>query len=402
MINKRLSFKTGAMAGVFACALVVGSEQDASAQTFTTALMNSYSCSDATYGTNGTYFSGNALYPSRSGYTPNCTTNHTSNSPGSVVTATQTLRAATAQTVGLIAKRIGATRNASLNRPVQATLSPDASNGNIGLAGGDKDRGWGVWVQGAYVGVEDDNTSSEFDGSIVTILAGVDKKLMNDRLIIGISGGYEGGDFDTEFNKGNLDSDGFLVAPYVSYAFNDIFSIDATGGYGSISYDMDRRDPATNEKFTGETDATRWFVSATANAQKWYKKVRLGGKVGLSYTTEDRDSFTETGTTGTTVAVASDDTELGQGMIGVNLGYDFGKVIPYVDVTGEFDFSKSDYPTVATNQTQPEDSDFGARVALGADFRLSDRFSGQIEGNYVFLRDDYTEYGGLLKLRVDF
>ncbi|WP_460019731.1 autotransporter outer membrane beta-barrel domain-containing protein [Magnetospira thiophila] len=319
------------------------------------------------------------------------------------MTAVQTLRAATAQTVSLISARIASQRQAMGSRPVSVSLNQDGSKGEVGLSGGDMNRGLGVWLQGSYTSVEDDNTATAFDGSIMTGLVGIDKKLANDKLMIGLAAGYEMGEFDTTFNTGNLDSDGYIVAPYVSYAINDVFSIDATAGWAHVSYDMDRKDPVTSEKFTGSTDADRFFGSVMGKATKTFKqKIEVTGKLGMSYTTEKRDAFTETGTTGTTVAVASQSTHLGQGVLGVRLGYNAGKVTPYVDLTGEYDFNKSADPTVATNQTKPKYSDYGGRVALGATFNLTNRLSGMLEGNYVFLRDSYTEYGGVAKIRLDF
>ena len=113
-----------------------------------TQLDQNYSCSDALYGTSGTYWgkvdgSGTTLttYTDRTAYTYACSPNHTSNASGAVVTATMTLRAATAQTVGLIAGRINAVRVASLRQEkalalTSLSLSPDLKKGQVGLAGG--------------------------------------------------------------------------------------------------------------------------------------------------------------------------------------------------------------------------------------------------------------------------
>ncbi|CCQ72509.1 autotransporter outer membrane beta-barrel domain-containing protein [Magnetospira sp. QH-2] len=372
--------------------------------------MASYSCSDATYGTTGSYWTSHAagaspIYgtDSRATYDANCTSGHTSNSAASVVTAVQTLRAATAQTVGLITSRIATQRQAANVRPISVSLGQGGKSGEIGLAGGDKNRGMGVWLQGSFTAVEDDNASTAFDGHIFTALVGIDKKLANDRLLLGLAAGYEMGDFDTTFNSGNLESSGFIVAPYLSFAINNVFSIDATAGYGMIDYDQDRADSVTNEVFKGETDADRFFGSLTLNATKTFKKkIEVTGNLGASYTNEDRDAFTETGSTGTTVAVAKQSTKLGQAQLGVKVGYNLGKATPYIGVNGEYDFTKSSDPTVASNQTQPDSSDYGARVALGATFALNKRVSGMLEGNYVFLRDNYKEYGGVAKIRFDF
>ena len=387
---------------VTAVAAMTASET-ANAQAFTLALMNGYSCSDPVYGTNGTYFVAGTTYPSRSDYTPECSSGHTSNSPGSVVTAVETLRAAAAQTVGLISQRIATQRQAALARPMTLSLDPEGNKGQAGVAGGNANQGIGVWVQGAFTRVIDDNSATKFDGNIYTVLAGVDKKLMDDRLLVGLSGGYEQGDFDTSFNQGTVDTTGFLVAPYASFSITDLFSVNATAGYGFITdVENKRKDAATGEEFKGDTDADRIFGSLAGNYDNRIDNILFGAMVGVAYSWEQRDAFTETGTTGTTVQVGEQTTRLGQAKVGLNAGLDLGVALPYVDVQGEYDFAKTDVTTVATNQTKPSDDDFGLRTALGLQLRFSDNLSAMVEGNALWLRDNHKEYGGLARVRVDF
>ena len=127
-----------------------------------------------------------------------------------------------------------------------------------------------------------------------------------------------------------------------------------------------------------------------------------GGLFGVSYIHESRDSFTETGATGTTVAVSSQSTHVAQALLGGNIGYDFGMITPFANARVEFDFAKSEDPTVAANQTQPDDSNVGIRLGVGAELELAPNITGLIEANGVLLRDDYSEYGGRIRLRIDF
>jgi hypothetical protein len=117
----------------------------------TQALLDTYSCNDSEYGLGGAYMIGSPGYGERSIYTAGCAKNNTANASGAVVTATQTLRAATAQTVGLINTRINTVREANrrINEGIALTalsLSPDLNKGEIGLAGGDHKKGVGVWL----------------------------------------------------------------------------------------------------------------------------------------------------------------------------------------------------------------------------------------------------------------
>ena len=92
------------------------------------------SCSNPTYGSSGTYStSSNAA----------CSSGNTQNAPGTVVTGTATLRAATAQTFGLISGRIAAARTAA-NEQTPIEFSGTLDNGLVGLSAGDDDNKWGV------------------------------------------------------------------------------------------------------------------------------------------------------------------------------------------------------------------------------------------------------------------
>jgi hypothetical protein len=394
---------------------MLANSNHAFAQALTLTTLNAYSCSDATYGTSGSYFSGvtsgGATYTSRSNYTTSCETGNTSNASGAVVTATQTLRAATAQTVGLISSRISAVRSASLNSKgltmTALSLSNDLSNGQVGLAGGNASKGIGMWLQGQYTSVDYDPTAVAFDGNIITGMFGIDKKLTGGKIILGIAGGYEGMDIDTTFNSGTVKSDGFIVTPYLSMLLGKNFSIDATAGYASLDYDTTRTDPSNGEIFSGTTDADRYFGSAILRFDKRRKKskgtLRYGVLAGASYTNESKDAYTETGSGGTnTAAVGSQRTHLGQGLLGVNAGFDFGKIEPFINLTGEFDFAKTNDVTVGASQVQATDADIGLRVGGGLNFRFSPKVTGLISGDAVVLREDYLSYSGTARIRVDF
>jgi len=421
MLNKfnKISKVTAvaAVAGVFGLALVANSN-NANAQGLTLATLDLYSCTDSTYGQGGTYFTNNepngsksGNYTSRANYTSSCETGNTSNASGAVVTATQTLRAATAQTVGLISSRISqvrsATRRNSGLKMTALSLSNDLSNGEIGLAGGNASKGVGVWAQGKFTAVDFTSVSAAFDGNILTGMFGIDKTFAGGKFLIGLGGGFETSDFETTFNRGTVESDGLIIAPYISAMFGNGFSIDATGGYANLDYDTTRKETATNELINGSTDADRFFGSMMLkyNRSKKLSKGSLtyGALLGVSYTEEEKDGFTEVGADGdTSVAVAAQTTEMGQVLFGMTTGMDFGKVEPFLNLTGEFDFEKSDDVTVGATQVAISDSDFGLRVGGGLNLRFSPRVSGLVSADSVLLRDDYSEFTGTAKIRIDF
>jgi len=364
----------------------------------------SYSCMDSVYGTEGSYWS-NLSNADRSTCDSNCATGHTSNTPGSVVTATATLRAATAQVTSMISSRISAVKKASLGlggSAVSASLDEGADGGLIGLSGGDKKRGIGVWVQGRFTSVEDDNAATKFDGTVYDVLVGADKQI-GKKALLGVAIGYEKSDLDTNYNNGNIDGDGWLVSPYLSLNVNKAVSLDLSGGYAWLEYDMNRRDTNNNETFTGNTDANRFWVNGQVNYDKVVKKALLGAFLGVNYSHEKRDAFSEASSNAVTGSVShgASSTKLGQIRLGGTAEYNAGKVRPYVGLTAEYDYTKSK-TVVAANQAAPSDDDFGMVGRVGLNLVFSPSVSGVIEGSGSFLRDDYSEYSGLARLRVEF
>lgn len=410
--TNRIFFK----ATMFALGLIMVSSYSHARQevAFTVAIMASYSCADATYGQSGTYFTGGAYYGWRSDYTTKCQTGHTSNSSGAVVTGTQTLTAATAQTVSMISSRISTARQEAALRKNKDGLSVtalniknDLSQGNFGLAGGNHSKGIGVWAQGKWTDVDYSAAAFAFEGDVTTGMFGIDKSFKNGRVILGIAAGMEDQDFDTTFNKGTLDGDGYVVAPYVSINLKRGFSIDATVGFADIDYDLTRKDGSSNEKFTGSTNGDRKFGAVVVNFAKSKKLkkavVSLGLSAGMNKSEETKDAYTETGTTGTTVPVGSSTSEVTQAMVGAEVGLlIMNRVEPFVNYKHEWDTSKSSAPTVGAAQTQPTVDDQGSRLGGGLNIFLGHRGTATVSYESVHGRADYDEDSIAGRLRFNF
>ena len=367
--------------------------------------IDQYSCTDSVYGTEGSYWT-NLDGADRSTYSSSCASNHTSNTPGSVVTATATLRAATAQVTSMVSQRIAAVRKAQSGQGgsvITAAVDQDASSGALGLAGGDKKYGVGVWAQGRFTRVKNDQSATKFDGTVYDVLLGIDKQI-GKKVVLGIGVGYENSGLDTAYNSGEIDGDGYLVTPYLSIALNKMFSLDVSGGYAWLDYDLNRIESASGESFAGTTDANRFWAVTRLNLEKSYKKADLGAFIGYSYSREKRDAFTETSSntiTGT-VGQAAVTSTLGQIRLGASAMMNTsGKVQPYARLEAEYDVTKTSV-AVATNQDKPADDDFGMVGTLGLNLNLSPSVKATIEGSGSVFREDYQAYSGLARLRVEF
>lgn len=348
-----------------------------------------YSCTDSTYG--GSY--------------SDCSTNNTANQSSTVATATTVLRAASTQTSSLVSNRVSAALGGSGEPSMKVASNNFAASS--GMAGGDGAGKAGVWISGSWSNSEDENDDTEFDGDTYTTLVGADYEV-SPGVILGLSVGYENTDIDTEYNgfggqDGNLDADGYTVAPYIGAKFSENVSGDLTVGYSSIDYDTLRYDPNTGNSITGSTDADRYFVNAGVNGvHNFQNNWNLKGRGAVFYASEDKDAFTETESNGSTISVNDETTELGQLLFDTRLGYTYQHVEPYVLVGVEYDFSKDDVP-VAAGQTQSQDDDFGMKFGLGLNLiDFGSNVSGGIEAYTVEFRDDYNEYVATGGLRVEF
>lgn len=317
--------------------------------------------------------------------------NGNSAAASSTVTAAQTVAAAASATSGLVSDRlasitIGGKTTAKLkstNNSLSYSLDLD-ENGKAAGMGGQK---FGLWT--SFTGAHFDNAKADadYDGEMFSGLVGFDYRV-NDKLIIGLAGGYEKTDTDTTFNEGNEEATGWTVAPYLGYAINNNFSVDLSGGYSSLDYDMDRIDQINRNTITGKTDADRIYGALNVNGNWNRNNFVYGASLGTLYVKEDKDGFTESGTGATTVA--SQTTKLGRVSLGLNAGYDFGMITPYAKAKYGYDY---------------EDGGTGDSTylngGLGVSFDFGSSVTAGIESTAT-KKGDYTDVGGTVNLRVQF
>ena len=77
----------------------------------------------------------------------------------------------------------------------------------------------GLWVQGGYTLIDNDEAGGQFDGDAINVLVGLDYKpaKFNGKMVIGVAAGYEKIDIVTAFNDGTFEGDGFSITPYIGY-----------------------------------------------------------------------------------------------------------------------------------------------------------------------------------------
>lgn len=334
---------------------------------------------------------------------------NTVNQSGTTSTGPATTRAAAANTGSLVGSRAsGAVAPAGAGGGGGGGGAPGEQglfeNGYISAAGvqmsdkgvsaGGGEGKIGVWVNAAWSGIEDDLSSTAFDGDVVTVMGGVDY-MFTDRMIAGMAVGYENADVDTIFNQGTIESDGATISPYIGFIINQYFTVDLSGGYSFGETDLSRIDLA-GTTVTGNMDWSRWFVAGNLNAYYNVGKFRLNGRIGYLRVEETQEAFTESDTTFNPERTI----DLGQVRVGGSVGYDMGRIQPYVTGTFEYDAQRTDV-VVAAGQDQPANDETGFEVGGGVRFSLSDRVTGGVEATTHLGRENFssTTVNGTLRIK---
>lgn len=286
--------------------------------------------------------------------------------------------------------------------PVAGAARPLWSIGQTSLAAAAAARGIGVWAQGGYTRSENSfnagsNNDMRFKGDIWVGLVGADYRI-NQRVLVGVAGGYQHVDINTTFNSGNYKQFGFGVNPYAAIALNQTFFIDVSGGYWWLDNESSRSSNAVKADY----NSTRWSLGANLNAGHAVNNWRLLGQVGYIYTSSKSDAYFERGTGAVATQIAGATVNIGQGRVGGSVGYALGNVTPYAMARVEHNFTQ---PKITLNSGvggQPKENRTGYRVGAGLRFNLSPAVSGDISGNYLLGKSDYKEYGGAGTIRVSF
>jgi len=216
------------------------------------------------------------------------------------------------------------------------------------------------WIDGKFVSFDYGRSGAQFDGTLSSILVGVDY-LLTDWAIVGFTAGFEKYDIDTQFGTGNFKGKGFTFGPYAGIRFGGNFLADIWLGGTLVNYGM--RDATS----TGNFDATRFFISANLTGT-WifWDALRIAPRATLFYAQEHQNSFR----TSNSIDVTSQTVRLGRFSVGPEVGYQFKflggdlTVEPFGYIKGEYDFAKQKTLILATGQIVT-DTRWGGRIGGG-------------------------------------
>lgn len=256
----------------------------------------------------------------------------------------------------------------------------------IGLAAGDASMKHGIWTNIAYTSGDDDDLLTESSTDINSYIIGYDYKI-SERMAMGVAVTYEKIDAELDFNNGNLDGDGYTVAPYFAMLLSDYLAMDLIVGYALVDYDQDRNFGAVDSSI----DADRQFFQLAINGFHYLDQWSFNTNLSFLYANENQDSYIESDGT----RVKDNNVELSQFSLGLEVAYAFQHIEPYFTVAYEYD---TQYEKISGTSYDRNGGDGG----VGCRLFFSDQLSGDLYGSSKFGRDDYDEYSLLGNLRYDF
>lgn len=306
---------------------------------------------------------------------------------------------ASSQAANLVSGRISqAVSNATGSIAVGTGKKAEIISGG-GKAAGDSIDKMAFWANAAGTWIENDQSGVNFKGNIVTSVVGADY-LVTDKVLAGVSVGYERPDIRTTFNNGTFKGNNWSIAPYAAYIINDTFSVDAMAGYAWVSYDMTR----AYGSISGSTEGHRLFGGANVNANTAVDHWRLGSSLGYLYTTETQGAYTEKGTNGSTVGESQ--MRLGQARLSGKAGYAiqeaWGSMTPYGSARLEFDVNHTPTGIADADGTPVSNDRFGTTFAIGNDLSIGNSTSLNLEATTTQFREHIQLYGLSGSVRVKF
>ena len=276
--------------------------------------------------------------------------------------------------------------------------------GQTGMAAGELGSGFGVWASYNFSDFESENGIAPYDGTMHSVLFGVDR-MLTDRLLFGISGGYERSSTDTFYNGGGGDGDGYTIAPYAAWLINDTFSVDAGGGYTTLDYEQDRIASNNGARLAAEYDADRWFAMANVNAIHTAGNATLGAHTGILWSQETHDAYVETGASTQIRTVGERLLGITQFSAGADAGYSLGSFEPYGLVNYRHDLAQlrglaAGGLPAGTGATQSDDRD-EFEAGIGVRYFGGRGLTGALEWLATLGREEFDNHSLMLTLRLD-
>ncbi|HEY4374537.1 MAG TPA: autotransporter outer membrane beta-barrel domain-containing protein [Burkholderiales bacterium] len=233
------------------------------------------------------------------------------------------------------------------------------STRDTGRAAAGMGSNWNAWIALSESDVGYKFQPLQSSGHVDVSLVGLDYTFANN-LTAGLALSWDQSRIGTSFNSGNLNSNGYMVAPYLSWRFTPAWSLDGTLGWGHSK--VSQNDNSTPGGVSGNYGDDRFIGSVslayTAMVQKWI----FTGRGGYLASQDRYGQFTLSN--GTAVSGATNNNE--QVRLGGQAMYNAGAVLPYA---GVYYFNYVRMPSQqAVGGSNPANDRDGFQLQLGIQF----------------------------------
>ena len=240
-------------------------------------------------------------------------------------------------------------------------------SGQTGKAAAGGDRRWSGWFSLAQNQVGYSFQPVQSSGNVNLALGGIDYTF-NNNVILGIAASWDRARVSTTFNGGNLNGNGYTLAPYVAVPFGGAWVFDASAGFGRAN--LNQVDNSVAGGVSGNSTDRRTFSALGLSYAKAIGKWQLTGK-GNYLAAEDKvGSFTLSNGT----AINANTTRLAQFRLGGQAAYDAGTFVPFVGLYYVNDIQRPTQAPVG-GVSAANDRD-GWLVQLGMNFYSKGPISG--------------------------
>jgi hypothetical protein len=146
------------------------------------------------------------------------------------------------------------------------------------------DTPWNSWVDTSYTRIRDRRDNQDLDGSGGVVLLGADRRV-DDAMVAGIMLSLENSRTDAYGGEQQVDVNGFMVGPYMSYQFSPAWSLYASFNLGHFNQDQQL------STLSGSGDVQRYALTLNAEGQYALDEVYLRPKVLLSYLHSNNEAY---------------------------------------------------------------------------------------------------------------
>lgn len=213
-----------------------------------------------------------------------------------------------------------------------------ASSGS-GLAAGATPKKWNVWGNVEHNDTDYQyktmvNTRTRGGADVLTSVIGADYAI-KPGIVIGVSAAIDNGDGwgrNAALTKNHIDTDGFLIGPYIGAQINKELAVDASLGIGRGNYSASGGLKA---------DADRWFAAVNLSYARWVNNWQFTGKASFMHGEED---YGKTHVNGIAQAFTETKNRLDSFRFAGQAAYWMNGAMPYVGLSIAKDMSDSDVP----------------------------------------------------------